>query len=516
MKKTNMTIKMNEKSNILVDIAIFSSSGYVAKIMFFIRGFLCAKFLGPALYGLWNMVNIILNYSYYVNCGSIEAMGKEISHQEGLSCKKGMVKARNSAFTFCLLANFIFSFTAIILTFVLWNNFSSTKVIGLIATALLLFIFSLHELYRISFIALRKFFFVSKVNIIFSILSVIMTLILVPNFKIYGLYLTILLTALFSVIYYMFHAPYKFKIDFDFNEIRKLIKIGFPLMSIDFLEGAIFGITAMIILILFGKEKLGYYSVAILATRFLMYLPEAMHSTFEPYIYKKYGETNRISALKEYLLKPTLVMSLLFPIIVANYYTLSSFFIRHFLQEYTASIYLFFIILIAIFLGYFSPTSFAFITAINKQRFIVPIYLIGIAMAIVYSLIFANMGFGIMAAAFGVFLSYFFIGAVVFIYALNHYIKNPFRCLSYLAGLYLPILYMILVVFFNETMVSNSLDLLLDIKKLILKLGILFIFAIPLVYVANSKTGILSSLSSFLKLDRFVFKQFRPNYAQNK
>ena len=510
------TKKISNKQNILRDASIFSGSSYIARIMFFIRGFLGAKILGPGLYGLWSALNIILNFSYYINLGSIEAMGREISYQKGMRSEKGMQKARNSAFSFCLVVNFIFSFTLIILAFFFWGKLSLVESVGLVTVALLSFTFFIYEFYQTAVLALKKFLFIGKANMIFSVLAVIMTIILVPRLKIYGVYIATLIVSLLSVAYLMFRAPHRLRFNFNSKEIIRLIRIGFPLMSVDFLETAIIGITGIIILLILGKISLGYYSVAMLAARFLRYFQETIDRVFEPYIYQKYGETHNISKLKEYLFKPTLIMALLFPVLLTVYYTVSAFFIRHFLPDYSASIHAFFIILVANFLAYFSPTAFSFITAINKQRFLVPVYFISIIIASVSSLIFVNLGFGIIGVAVGFLLSSFFTGSVIFIYAVSHYIKGAFRCLSYLISLYVPILYMITVLLFNEIIISSSFDMLSDIRKLMIKLGILLIFSIPLVYIANNKTGIIFEIIGFLKLDRFIPKEYkyRLGYAR--
>ena len=507
----NVTNESNNRQNILRDASVFSGSSYVARIMFFVRGFLGAKILGPGLYGLWSALNIILNFSYYLNLGSIEAMGREISYQKGMRSEKGMQDARNSAFSFCLVVNFIFSFALIIFTLILWNRLSLVERTGLVTVAFLSFTFFIYEFYQTAVLALKKFLFIGKANMIFSILAVIMTILVVPAFKIYGVYIVTLLVSLVSITYLMFRSPHRLGWSFNTREISRLIKIGFPLMSIDFLETAIAGVTGIIVLLVLGKASLGYYSVAIHAARFLMYFQESVDRVFEPYMYQRYGETHKISELKEYLFKPSLVMALLFPIVLAVYYTVSAFFIRHFLPDYTASIPAFFIILVANFLAYFSPTAFSFITAVNKQRFLVPAYFIGIITAFASSLIFINMGFGIIGAAAGFLLASFFTGSVIFIYAASHYMKDAFKCLGYLTGLYLPLLYISSVLVFNEIVISSSFDMSSDIKKLIVKLIILLIASVPLIYIANKKTGIIFEFISFLKLDRFIPKEYRYN-----
>jgi len=499
--------KSLDRENIIRDVSIFSGGTYVSQAMFFIRGFLNAKILGPALYGLWSALNIISSYASYVQLGSLNAMNREIPYQNGRRSTQGMDKARNVTFTICLVMNLIFSSVLIIVALLLWNRLSLNEAVGLITIGILSLTFSIYEFYRTSLIAVKRFLLISKANVAFSFLSVILTLLFVPALKIYGVYIVGVTIPLLGFLYLWFKHPYRLRLDFDLKETSRLIKIGFPLVSIDFLESVTTSIAGMMVLFLLGKVNMGYYAVAMLAGRFLMYFPNSINRTFEPHIYQRYGETYDITTLEKYLFKPALVMAFLFPVILAFYYTGTTFFIRHFLSKYTASIYPFFIILVARFFVSFSPTSPIFITAINKQRFLIPVFLAGIAIMAAAGLVFINMGFGMAAVAFALSLSFFFTGSVIFVYSINHYIKSKFKCLGYLFSLYVPLVYMVTALFFVEMLVPNSLDLFSDTLRLGIRLIILSILSLPLIYLANNKTGIVSDMLSFLKLKKFVLRK---------
>ena len=491
-----------DRQNILRDVSFFSGGTYVSQAMFFIRGFLNAKILGPGLYGVWSALNIILSYGSYVQLGSLNAMNREIPYENGRRSAQGMDKVRNVAFTLCLTMNLIFSSVLIITALLLWNKLSLNEAIGFITIGILSLIASIYEFYKTSLIAVKRFLLISKVNVVFALLSVILTLVLVPMLKIYGVYIVAVMIPLSSLLYLWLKEPCSLKLDFDLKESSRLIRIGFPLMSVGFLQTVTTSIAGMMVLFLLGKENMGYYAVAMLASRFLMYFPNSIYRTFEPHIYQRYGETHKISELGKYLFKPTLVMALLFPVIVGFYYTGVMFFIRHFLSKYSASIYPFFIILVARFFVSFSPTAPIFITAINKQRFLIPVHLAGIAIIVAAGPVFINMGFGTSGVAFALFLSFFFTGSVIFLYAVNHYIKNRFKCLVYLFSLCVPLVYMVMVVLFTEAVVASSLDLFSDALRLAIKLIMLTIFSLPLLYLANRKTGVISDILSFLNVKK--------------
>ena len=491
-----------DRQNIVRDVSFFSGGTYISQVMFCIRGFLNAKILGPSLYGLWSALNIILSYASYVQLGSVNAMNREIPYQSGRSLSGDMRKTRNATFTICLFMNLVFSLTLIIIGCLLWNKVSLNESLGFIAIGILAVISSMHEYYKTLLIAIKSFFLISKANVIFSAFSIVLTLILVPMLNIYGVYIAAIIIPLSSLLYIWSRKPYKLRLNFDLKEISRLVGIGFPLMSIDFLESVITSIAGMMVLFFLGKANMGYYAVAMLAGRFLMYFPNSINRTFEPHIYQRYGETHRISELKKYIFKPAVVMSLIFPVVIVFYYTAVSFFIRHFLGKYNEAIYPFFIILIARFFASFSPTAPIFITAINKQRFLIPVYLTGIAIVAAAGSILINMGFGVSAVAVALLLTFFFVSSVIFVYTEGHYMKSKIKCLSHMFCLYIPLIYMIIALFVTETIILSAKDIIADVWRLVMKFGILFIFSAPLLYIADRKTAILSDLFSFFKKEK--------------
>lgn len=491
-----------DRKNVLRDTSFFSGSTYIAQTMFFIRGFLNAKILGPTLYGLWSALNIILKYSTFAHIGTFNALAREIPYENGRGSTTAMDKLKDVTFTFSIMTISLFSAILTTVAVFLYRRLSTNEFVGFIAIALLAIVMTVYEFRQTSLIAIKRFVLISKAKVIFPVLSVILTLILVPTLKIYGVYIVAFTIPFLTILYLYIKEPCKLRLVFDLKEVIKLVRIGFPIMSIDFLQGTIVSIAGILVLSFLGKTDMGYYSVAMLAGNFLIYFPISLHRTFEPHIYQRYGETHDISELKKYLTKPTLVMTLLFPVLLAFYYIGVKFFVLHFLSNYAVSLYPFFIILIARFFLAFSPTAVAFITGVNKQKFLVPVYLVGISIVFLLSMVFINKGLGIMAAAIGLLVSFFFIGSVIFIYAINHYVKNTFKCLGYLFCACLPLLYMVSAVLLIDFIVPSVQGLLPDGLRLVIKSAMLCISSLPLVFIAHRTTGILSDALNFLKAKR--------------
>lgn len=488
-----------DRHNIIKDASFFSGSVYIARALYFVRGFLNARFLGPELYGLWSALTIIFDYSSYLHLGSVNAMARDVPYYKGRRMEDVMVRVKNVTFTFSMVMILIFFCILIVTAFLLSGRIPFHEMLGIITVAFLSLIVFIYKFYQISHIAMKRFSIISKANLIFSFLSVIFTLALVPMFRIYGVYIVALSVSFFNLLYLWRSESSKARLDFNFRELYRLIKTGFPIMSRNFLESSITNLGGIIVLLLLGKVNMGYYSVAMVAGCFFLYLRNSVQDTLEPHIYQRYGETHDIAELKKYLFKPTLVMAFLAPVMLAFYYSGVSFLIRHFLPKYIVAVSPFFIILIGFFFICLSPTAIAFITAIDKQKFLVPVYIAGVLIMAGCGLVLIRAGFCITAVPLGIFLSLFFISTVIFIYAITHYIKSPFRCLAYFGGLCIPLLYMASVLFLSEALISGSPGFLPDMLKLFARLTVLFIFSLPLIYIADKKTNIISDILNSLR-----------------
>ncbi|MBC8473952.1 MAG: hypothetical protein H8D54_03990 [Candidatus Omnitrophica bacterium] len=126
--------------------------------------------------------------------------------------------------------------------------------------------------------------------------------------------------------------------------------------------------------------------------------------------------------------------------------------------------------------------------------------MVGISIVSLSSLIFINRGLGIVGVSIGLFLAFFFIGSVIFIYALNHYMRNKIRCVLYFFSLCAPLLYMGIVVLFIERYIQGSSAVLLDAVALSIKLGMILIFSLPLLYIAHKKTEVIKEVLGSLKV----------------
>ncbi|MDP2922080.1 MAG: oligosaccharide flippase family protein [Candidatus Omnitrophota bacterium] len=492
----------SHKQDIIKNTSIFSGSVYISQAIFFIRGFLNAKIIGPELYGLWSALIIILNYSQYVRLGSLNAMAREIPYQNGKGLIGPVERTKNTAFTICLFTAMIFSLALIVIAFLMRERIQLNEFIGLLTIAATAFVVSIFEFYQIFVVAIKKFSAVSRVNIIFSVLSVALTLVFVVRFGIYGVYGIAVLIQLLSLLYLAFKERCRVKICFDLKEMARLINIGLPLGAINFLESSLIDLPSVIVLALLGKSELGYFSVAMLAIKFLTFFPGSIRKAFEPYIYQRYGETDDIHKIRNYVMKTMKAMALLFPVILGAYYILVEFFIRHFLQKYTASINPIFVLSIGVFFVSFSPVSNVFITALNKQKFLIPVYAIGIGIASLASFVFIKMGYGLTGAGFGLALAFFFIGTVTFVYTLGHYVKDIARCMFYTAGLFVPLIYVCLIVMSTGIIISCGHDIFSDTLRLVFRLAILLVLSCPLIYMAEAKTGIISDIIRLLKYNR--------------
>jgi len=79
----------------------------------------------------------------------------------------------------------------------------------------------------------------------------------------------------------------------------------------------------------------------------------------------------------------------------------------------------------------------------------------------------------------------------------------------HLGKLYLPLVYIAAIVFFSESLIPGSAAIFPDAVRACIKLAVICVFSIPLVYIANLKTGIIADIAAFLRSGIFEERKFQ-------
>lgn len=479
----------SETKGIVRDASLFSGATYFSQAMCYLRGFLNARFLNPAGYGLWSALAILISYGDYSHLGVLQGMNREIASLFKRD-KNAVEKIRSVTFAITLVNSFIFASLMVLFFLIFRQPLRNEEIAGILTVGALVIMNNLILFYEMNNAAIQNFILISKVNFMGALISLTLTLPVVFYLRIYGVFLVALLTAFYFIFFYIRASGFNFRFDFNRNEAFKLLKIGFPLIVLGFLGCIRMSINSFMILGFIGKAGLGLYAVAYLLSQFLGYLPSTVGAVIVPSLYQRYGETKDIQDLKKYLIVPTEVLSYLLPIIAGLFYFFFSFLIRMMLPAYVGSIGPLFWLLFAFVIMMIPTTATGFATALDRQHILVLFNIFAIFVNLFFNYLFlVVLGLGITGVALAVFITFVFYTTCILSYNLRYYFKGLAEYIKYFAKIYLPLIYVIFFTFGIKGLfksIPNSFILLTG--RLGLQILIYLIFSLPIFILLNQRT----------------------------
>jgi O-antigen/teichoic acid export membrane protein len=239
----------------LVDIAL--------KPIQFVKGFIIARYLGPADFGLLRSIELISMLNKYGNLGFKSTARREVSNFLGAGNVSSAAISRDTAYA----AEFILSlllFSAGI-SLCLFVKSSRISILLILASSHLLFS-KIDGILSTEATIQKKFILISKITFLTTTVSNIVIIVLVPFLKIYAIMITNCLLSVFAIVIYQYCLRLRLPVNFNIRELKRQFKIGIPLTIATLAYGTFQYCERISIIKIFGKTSLGMYSFADMIT----------------------------------------------------------------------------------------------------------------------------------------------------------------------------------------------------------------------------------------------------------
>jgi len=492
---------MAHEKEIIRDTSIFTVARYSAYFFTILTGLVIAKVLGPAAFGVYSALMLIVTYSHYSHLGLLPAMIKKVPFYIG---KKEYNKSReieNVVFSGIIIIIFFISLALIIASFFIKNldnhTINSLRIVAIVVIFQQIFYF-----YQYYLRSEKKFFLFGKILLVYSITYFIFIILLIMRFRLEGVFFAMLLAYIIAIFYLSKKDEFKLRIKVMPKNTVQLMKIGFPLLMLGTMALFFVSIDKIMIIKFMDKVQLGYYSFAAIVAGIVSFIPQGIGSIIFPHLLEKYGEKEDKAHIKNYLFQPTLIISYLLPIVVGLVFITAPVAIYYILPKYLPGIMPFKILICAIFFMSVTSASNNFLITINEERKILSLQAISVIVAIILNYFFIINGYGINGVAIATAISYFFYSTCILIYSFRHYIPRITQLIKFFVKIYLPFLYIILILILSNFIPITG-NLLRDIFLTALKLVIFMVFSLPLIWIVNKKTGIVKTFFDMIFL-RFI------------
>jgi len=364
---------MSRKKEIVKQASIYTIASYVAQVFDVFNGILVRRFLGPANMGIWSLLQVVLNYAKHSAVGVTTATARDVPYYREKGDFEKADRIKNVVFSFTVLTACVTAAGIVIYALAKRGSYGQSFFYGLLAVAPLIILQRLYHLRVVLLRALKDFVFVSKLNVVSSVLSVLFTITLTWKFKLYGLFLGLILNYLGLILWIRIRSGQQFAFELNFKELSPIFSLGLAMLLYDVLTTILLSVDRIMIAKFMGLEALGIYSIALMAGNFLYGLPNMLSVVLFPHLQEMYAKRDDHRDLAKFITQPTLVLAYLFPCVIALVWFAAAWIFPILLPDYSSGIpALRYFILGSYFVGLTHPFSSFFVT-VRKHWHLCPV-----------------------------------------------------------------------------------------------------------------------------------------------
>lgn len=385
----------------------FTASNLFQRAFGLLNTFIKPKLLSPDLFGLWNIFAVIAQYATYLHLGTRNAMFYRVPYHKGMDEPEKIAEVEADVYYGSLYPSIV----AIvgILLYAAFRNLSVVERVGLVTTAVFVFLNWYYDFYYQYLTAHQDFILTSRMNFFKAAIAVVFNLVFVLLYGIYGLYLATLLTVVAAILFVRRGHELHIHKRFQARRFGELVKIGFPIMIYNMTNELVSSSDKIVVAMFLGTTQLGYYALTGLVFNFLMQIPGDIRDVVEPSLMRSFAAMSEGERLSAFFFKPLIYTGYLMPFLVGPAFFGIPVFIHFILPKYTQGILPAQIIVIG---GYFFSLAYVargIIVANNWQMPAVFVISLSVLLNVVLGISFIKSGWGIEGVSVGSSLSFLFL-----------------------------------------------------------------------------------------------------------
>ena len=447
------------RSRILRDTLGYSASALLSQAVGLVAGFWIARRLGPADFGVWNAVSLLLVYGAYVDLGVLAAMGRDLPVHFGEGDQEAAARLESSARWATAAGAILVAVVVVAATYLpVFANRPPGLLHGLRLMTLVLILQQIYTYHRTVLRAHNKFGELSRQQMLTSFLTSGLAAALVTAFGLSGRLWAAVLAQAVIVGYALYRDPWRPLPAPSMATLWRLMRTGIPIT----LSGSILSLVTTVdrpmVLAFLGGKALGYFGLALLLTSMVSLVPGMAGQVLYPRITHRFGESGRdIRALRGFVLTPPLALARLLPIVIGPLYLMMPLVIGVFLPAYLPGLVATRIVLLGIFFYSVLGITDYFLVTMGKIAQFAVCATVGLVFNVAFDYLGLRLGYGIEGVAFtGTPLTYFVYSTIVIGYALSHYTTGLRDPLRYFFRLWWPFVYMVALLWMIEGPVSRA------------------------------------------------------------
>jgi O-antigen/teichoic acid export membrane protein len=390
-----MTISITNVAKNSLKISAVQTIGAVVALL---ATMYVATIVLPDEYGIYGFLLLWLTYAGLITPGIINAGNREMPGLLGKGETTAATRIQNVSLTPELIWSLI-PFAVILVSAFFFTDYTYRT--GLIIVAFSYLSLRLTTFWATYNVTREKFNTVAIAYLIQGVAVPALTLLLVTWLKVYALLLSPLAISIVVWLYYLKKGPINYRFQFDWQEITRLLKIGIILQAGGLVFYAYRLMDRTIIAAMLSQEQLGLYTFASGFIMVALAIPTSFTSVLQPILWRHAEKAkNAVEGFKDakriavYLAFGT---AMLIPLMQVAYYLVVELITKKYVGSIPAfNVLSYNICLMAIVL---IPNLVLNSAIVNKQKIILILYIIGLAINIALNILVIKLGYGIVGVA---------------------------------------------------------------------------------------------------------------------
>jgi O-antigen/teichoic acid export membrane protein len=480
-----------ETRAIVREATAFSFASYLFQLISVIRGFVVAWFLGPALYGVWNIFKTFMETGNYVTAGSAQAVARELPFNKAQGNEEKNRRITASTLGLCIAVSMVCALGALL--FSLLDIAAPYRLEARLAAVA--FVLNAVHLYIPNQLkGEKKIFLLAVYYIAYALLNTVAGLWLMMHWGISGLLMGMIIASAWLTGWLLWRRHLPLRPVLHWPTSRTLIGVGFPILFVAIAPKLMASLDKLIIFSLIDSTATGYYSMAAFLSETINYIPLALSTVLFPRLMYQKGKGTDLTTMGYLYDKPMIFLAGLIPVLLGLIALNIAVVIETLLPAYSPAVPVLQILLAGLFFTVIWSVPRGLLVVFDRQRvFIVAIPLL-LLMGALLNVAAIQLGYGIVGVACASVLFYFAVSTLANLYVLGILDKTRAEKWSTMWRIHLPFVYALA----GAALLLRYLHLDNPWAESLLASLLYLLYCLPLMIYVDRKVKLLASLRAAL------------------
>ncbi len=425
---------------VVFDALTLSGGTYLSRALRLAAGFVRARYLGPGLFGVWNGLMVIADYSAHATLGIGRAADRELPRATGQQDQEAILRIRETTFTVFFCQGAILCLGLIVIGLAVWPTVGPVVGLGLCTIGGLVFLLRIMDFLDIVLRVDHRFPTISLGLVLLWGSHLGLLFVLVPLGGMFGFYGVVLSSYALLVAYWLaMYRPYlPRRLRFDWPEMWRLTKIGLPLTISVVLANVMGSVDRIMALTFLGAEALGLYSLGLMIITAMLEIPMVIEAVLMPRMFRRFGEDKSVETFRPFFKMPLLVLSLIVPALLVGVAALLPPLVGEFLPRFLDALPVVRVLLFVALFGSLTVPSYNLLFGMDRQSRLILVNGVSIPVAVGLNVLFLALGWGLLGISLAMVTTYFLVCSALLSSGFAYFVESIGRRVWQLLRAFLP------------------------------------------------------------------------------